>query len=284
MPTSTENIVLQPQFIKGTKGDLFTLFVPPTTPQHTIFLFLPSFAEELNRCRVMVAMQARQMAALGHGCLLLDYYGTGDSQGDFSETSWQQWQADVDSAYSWLCQQGYTQIGLWGLRIGALLAVERAVQDTKRFQRILLWQPVLDGKLLLTQFLRIRVAMLMDRGLKSQTTQDMRHLLEQGESIEIAGYEITPELYFSIEKQKMADYSVTEVLPPMDWFEVVMEDGGGFPLASRRLLEKWQAEKVAIKTHSYSGPFFWQLHERELTPQLLEQTAKAVSAIKNEQY
>jgi exosortase A-associated hydrolase 2 len=276
MDIITENIVLQPKFIKGTKGDLFTLFVPPATQVRTVFLFLPSFAEELNRCRVMVAMQVRQMASLGYGCLVLDYYGTGDSQGDFSETSWHQWQADVDTAYEWLLSQCYTDIGIWGLRLGAMLAIERVIHDPKRFNRVLLWQPVLDGKVLMNQFLRLRVAMLMDRGLKKQTTQEMRQLLEQGKSIEVAGYEVTPELYFSIEQQKIMDYLVVAELPPIDWFEVVINEDDDYPISSQRVFEKWRAEHVDIQAYSYTGAFFWQLHERELTPNLLDKTLKVL--------
>jgi len=273
---NAENIVLQPQYIDGIKGKLFTLFYPPKDKQQTVFLFLPSFAEELNRCRVMVAMQARQLAAQGYGCLLLDYYGTGDSAGDFSETHWRQWQNDVESAYQWLSEKGYNNIGIWGLRLGALLAVDEAVNHPKRYSRILLWQPVLDGKQYLTQFLRVRIAMLMDRGLKKETTQDMRKSLEQGNSIEVAGYEITPQLLKEIDNQKMLDYDVSSQLPMIDWFEVVMNEGADLPVSTQKIIGAWADKGVAYKKHTYTGPFFWQLHERELTPELLAKTNQAL--------
>ncbi|NOR71705.1 MAG: hydrolase 2, exosortase A system-associated [Methylomarinum sp.] len=275
--TVSENILLQPQYINGSKGDLFTLFVPPKNNENTVFLLLPSFAEELNRCRVMVAMQARQLAAQGYGCLLLDYYGTGDSQGDFSETDYLQWHEDIDSAYQWLGSQGYENIALWGLRLGALLAVDNAVKYPERYSRLILWQPVLDAKLFLTQFLRIRIAMLMDRGLKKETTNEMRSTLEQGGSIEIAGYEITPQLFKTLELQKMMDYMVTDKMPVIDWFEVVLDEGNDLSLPSQRVLEKWSNHHDKVNVHTFTGPFFWQLHERELTPELLEKTNQAVA-------
>ena len=200
------NILLRPQYIHGTKGHLFTLFTPPKDKEQTVFLFLPSFAEELNRCRVMVAMQARQLADQGYGCLLLDYYGTGDSHGNFSDSHWTQWDEDVTSSYQWLCQQGYNNIALWGLRMGALLAFSHAIKYPERYTRLLLWQPVLDGKIFLTQFFRVRIAMLMDRGLKKETTQEMRIVLQQGNSIEVAGYEITQQMVSEFDAQKMINY------------------------------------------------------------------------------
>ncbi len=270
------DIALQPQYIDGTKGQLFTLFYPPSNEQQTVFLFLPSFAEELNRCRVMVAMQARQLAEQGYGCLLLDYYGTGDSEGDFSETHWQQWKSDVESAYQWLSDKGYGNVAIWGLRLGGLLAVDEAIKNPERYKRILLWQPVLDGKQYLTQFLRVRIAMLMDRGLDKETTQEMRKSLEQGHSVEVAGYEITSQLLKGIDNQKMLNYEVSSHLPLIDWFEVVMDEESDLSVSTQRVLSNWSDKGIAYKMHTYTGAFFWQLHERELTPELLTKTNRAL--------
>ncbi len=270
--SSFQEIVLQPQYLKGTQGDLFSLFAAPKDKDQTIFLFLPSFAEELNRCRVMVAMQARQLVAQGYGCLLLDYYGTGDSQGDFSENHWDQWEKDVDSAYRWLQSQGYHHVALWGLRLGAMLALSCAVKQPERYRKILLWQPVIDGSAFMTQFLRLRIAMLMDRGLKKETALEMRAMLQTGSSIEVAGYEITAQMVRGIDAQKMIEYPVSDKLPIIDWFEVTMEEKGDLPLASQRLLQTWSDKKINYRVHTYTGPFFWQLHERELTPLLIERT------------
>ena len=274
---NVDNIVLQPGYLDGTKGRLFTLYNLPENKQQVVFLFLPSFAEELNRCRVMVAMQARQMVAQGHGCLLLDYYGTGDSEGDFSETCWSQWQQDLNTAWQWLQKQGYQNIALWGLRTGALLAISEAVSHPERYQRVLLWQPVLDGKQFLTQFLRVRIAMLMDRGMKKETTQDMRNSLQQGESVEVAGYEITEKLVAELDRQKMKDYAVSDASPVIDWFEVVMSPDAELPFASQQVLNIWKDQHVDCRVHTFTGPFFWQLHERELTPDLLNKTNQVLS-------
>jgi exosortase A-associated hydrolase 2 len=274
-----ENVTLQPGYIDGGQGRLFTLCNLPRNKQQVVFLFLPSFAEELNRCRVMVAMQARQMVIQGYGCLLLDYYGTGDSEGDFSETSWVQWQQDLNTASQWLQQQGYQNIALWGLRTGALLAIDAAVRHPERYQRVLLWQPVLDGKQFMTQFLRIRIAMLMDRGLKKETTREMRDRLAQGQSVEVAGYEITSGLVTELERQKMLDYTVSKTMAKIDWFEVVMNEEGEIPFASQRILTAWKNKHVDYRLHTFAGPFFWQLHERELTPDLLNKTNRVLSTI-----
>lgn len=261
---------LQPLFITGTRGRLFCLFAPAESVRREVFLFLPSFAEEMNRCRVMAAMQARSLAARGFGCLLLDYHGTGDSDGDFADATWEQWKNDALTAYHWLVSQGYEQVVLWGVRVGALLAAELAHQERQYFSRIILWQPVLDGQTFLTQFFRIRLAMLMDRGEPKETTQQMRQQLRQGINLEVAGYIITPEFAEALDAKKLSAYQKIEV--PVHWFEAVIDADTGFSLSSQKLITAWQQCGTKVDTYTYQGPAFWQLHERELTPELLKKT------------
>ena len=49
----------------------------------------------MNRCRAMVALQARAFAALGAGTLVLDPFGTGESSGEFVAASWATWGDDL---------------------------------------------------------------------------------------------------------------------------------------------------------------------------------------------
>lgn len=269
--TASLNIVLQPLYLNSGRGRIFALFTPPADNKE-VLLFLPSFGEELNRCRVMVAMQARKLAALGYGCLLIDYYGTGDSQGDFSETDWQTWHDNAETAYRWLIDQGHQRIGLWGLRLGAILAAEMAQYYPDGFTRLLLWQPVLDGKTFLTQFMRIRLAMLMDRNEPKETTQQMRDYLQQGHHLEVAGYLLSPQFATEIDSKKLVDYTQIGPNIPVDWFEAITEPGATLLPACEKVTQAWLQQGLKLTVHTYTGPFFWQLHERELTPELLKQT------------
>jgi hypothetical protein len=75
---------MHPAFIDGSGGRLFTLYFAPDAAVSARggLLFIPPFAEELNRSRHMVVKTARALAAAGWGVLLLDLFGTGDSEGD----------------------------------------------------------------------------------------------------------------------------------------------------------------------------------------------------------
>src|SRR5258705_9769402 len=46
-------------------------------------LYLPPFAEEMNKSRRMAALQARAFARIGWNVLQMDLFGCGDSSGEF---------------------------------------------------------------------------------------------------------------------------------------------------------------------------------------------------------
>ena len=87
---------LCPLFIDGTAGRLFAIYLAPApeAPRRGAVLYLPPFAEEMNRSRRMVLLQARRMVELGYQVLIVDLYGTGDSEGDFADARWAIWRAD----------------------------------------------------------------------------------------------------------------------------------------------------------------------------------------------
>jgi pimeloyl-ACP methyl ester carboxylesterase len=76
--------------------------------------------------------------------LRFDYSGTGDSWGDLSDASIDQWVADVGAAVREMEMSGATEISLVGLRLGATLAALSACEQ-QSVRKVVLWEPVLDG-------------------------------------------------------------------------------------------------------------------------------------------
>ena len=56
-------------------------------------------------------------------------------------------------AAAWLAERDTGPLTLWGLRLGALLALDAATLIEPR--RLLLWQPYLSGRTSINQFLRL---------------------------------------------------------------------------------------------------------------------------------
>ena len=181
-------------FINGQAGRLFAVYWPAAQATGKALLHVPAFAEEMNCARHAVAVQAQAFAEQGWSVLVVDVFGSGDSAGEFEAARWQTWRDDIVSAYQWLQQQGADNIALWGLRGGALLALDLIHHQQLPVSPLLLWQPVLSGRQWLQQWLRLRVTSGRFNGTATETVAGLLQRLDEGETLEIAGYALSPAL------------------------------------------------------------------------------------------
>ena len=267
---------LLPFFLPAQGGQRYCLLHLPAPGQAARggIIYIHPFAEELNKSRHVAAMQARAFAALGYSVLQLDLYGCGDSSGDFGDARWSIWRNDLHLACAWLARRVDGPLTLWGLRLGALLALDYAARAEQAPARMLLWQPVLSGAQHLNQFLRLRVAgeMLQDGGASGGTAA-LRARLQAGEVLEIGGYELHPALALAVEGVDAARLAA----PPcrVDWFEMVPEVGRPPPPASARLVDSWRVGGGDVRLATLAGPAFWTTQEIAEAPALLDASANA---------
>jgi exosortase A-associated hydrolase 2 len=246
-------------FLATDEGQRFCLYHPPapgTRPSGAL-IYVHPFAEEMNRSRRIAALQARAFAAAGVAVLQIDLLGCGDSSGDFSDGSWDRWKDDLALAWDWLSGRASSAIGLWGLRLGALLAMDFASSSKRTIDRLLLWQPVVSGESFLTQFLRTRLAsdMLLGLNEKPTGTVEMRSALASGKPLEVGGYELTPALAAAIDSLKLADFAIKDT--PIHWFEIVAEEGQQLPPGAARVADAWIGQDIELHTHAVPGERFW---------------------------
>jgi pimeloyl-ACP methyl ester carboxylesterase len=79
--------------------------------------------------------------------LRFDYFGTGDSSGELEDAELGGWQSDIGLAIDELKDTtGVAQVGLVGLRLGATLAAAVASARPDDIERLVLWDPVVDGR------------------------------------------------------------------------------------------------------------------------------------------
>lgn len=267
---------IHPFYLRGAKGPLLAIYYAPSVETSAVgdILFVPPFAEEMNRCRAMVALQARALSRIGIGTLLLDPYGAGDSGGDFSEASWELWRDDLTYGIDWLRSRANGCHVLWGIRLGAVMAAELAIRDSA-IHRLLLWQPVANGKNYFTQFLRIRIAAEMHARDGIKTTDELRKRAAAGEAIEVSGYPIGSNLARELDQVRLPEASALSSLR-LSWFEVL--PSAETPSANTKLVENYKTGAVEVDYQSVVGPAFWQLHERTVAPELIDATLKAASA------
>lgn len=219
-------------------------------------------------------MQARAFADIGFGVLQIDLFGCGDSSGEFADARWDIWKDDLAAAMAWLKSNVSDSINLWGLRLGALLALDFASESAHPINNIVLWQPVLNGELFLTQFLRLKLAneMFTKEKEKPTGTHAMRASLYEGETLEIAGYALSPVLAVAIERLKADALTVNKT--PIYWLETVSESGRSIPLAATKLVHAWEQSGAKLQVHPVPGTPFWMSQEISESPELLSETTR----------
>lgn len=260
----------EPGFI-GEAGGIFQITYRPLGELRCNMLYLPPFAEEMNRCRAAAAAQARWFAARGAACCLLDYRGTGESRGELSEASISDWLEDIATAAAHLQSQASAPLVLWGCRTGALLALHFHQQYPAHCTRFLFWQPVMTGSSYVKQLLRQRVAASLGRTEGKESTADIQGRLDAGETVEIGGYPMANPLLQELAALKLSDAAVAPGRPLL-WLEHQPQPDGSLPPASERTIGVLDQAGYSVSVHPFSGPPFWQLHERDRFDPLLQST------------
>jgi exosortase A-associated hydrolase 2 len=261
-------------FLPAAGGERFCIFHPASgTPLGSI-LYVHPFAEEMNKSRRMAALQARAFCARGYNVLQIDLFGCGDSGGDFGEARWALWKDDVRMAHRWLCEHAEAPVHLWGLRLGALLAADCAREVNESFASLLMWQPVISGTQFMTQFLRLRLGSEMLSGAAASSgTEQLRAQLAAGRALEIAGYELAPQLASAIERLDLAALAPKNV--PAHWFEVNAE---GKPSPGlRRAAQACIATGAEVELQAVRGEPFWSSVELCECPELVAATSNALA-------
>ncbi len=260
------SIAVRPLFVGERDARRFYLHIHPTdhAPRAGL-VFVAPWAEEMNKSRRMVALAARAFARRGVSVLIVDLAGTGDSAGEFVDARWDTWLDDIGQAHAWLSQTIHAPVGLWGLRLGALLAATAATQISQT-ANLLLWQPAVSGKTHLTQFLRLKVAADALTGNAKQNTQHWMDQLAQGHSVEVAGYTLPSALAWPMAAAKLE-------LPagfagPVEWIEISQSDPPALLPASAPLLERGREQSTRLHAAALKGPAFWQSQEIEVCAEL----------------
>lgn len=276
--TLAPDVRLEPFFLPTAHGEiLLTAWVPGGTKPSSWLLIVPPFAEEMNKSRRMFALLGQAAARAGYGVLLVDLAGTGDSWGDFSDARYETWLDDLRHAARWVAEGGGEVSALLGLRFGALLAMELA-REMSALQRLLLWQPAQSGTDVLNQFLRLRTAAAVTGGGEAgESAESLRKRLEQGEALEIAGYELAPALYTALLGRQLAALLPSRPIG-IDWYHLVRHDGARVPDAIASAVSRLGAGGATARVHAVHGDAFWSTTEIAVCDPLVALTVARLAA------
>lgn len=243
----------------------------PNTARGAVLL-APPFAEEMNKCRRMVALAARALASQGWHVIQTDLFGCGDSAGEFGEADWSEWVADLQRMVE-PRRATDREIWLWGIRAGALLLPP--LLELHPMANVVLWQPALDGAQVLNQFLRLRTSAGLFHEAPMSDRKSLREQLSRGEPLEVAGYVLSPRVANEMAAARLD-------LPPgfggrVEWFEVADDVGEAPSRRTASVLQSWRARGHDIAFECIEGAPFWQTVEIAEVPALVERTVSALA-------
>jgi exosortase A-associated hydrolase 2 len=237
-------------------------------------LVLPPFGEEMNKCRRLMALCARALAADGCDVLWPDLYGTGDSSGDFEDAGWDSWRADVAALAAWHADQvPLATPALLAVRSGALLVDAMPAMPQGR---VVLWQPVLNGGRFLQQFLRLRVmSQRMSGG--SESMAQLEQTLAAGSSVEVAGYTLSARLASGLAAAQLTTASLAHV-ENLCVLEFKTDVDGTLTLPMQKLLAALTDQGRAASGSCVVAEQFWATQEISAPPSVVEATRAAFAA------
>jgi exosortase A-associated hydrolase 2 len=144
---------------------------------------------------------------------------------------------------------------------------------------LVFWQPVISGRQHLQQFLRLRVASQFIGGTGEDRigTAQLRAQLEEGATVDVAGYALAPAVALGLEAADLAPLpSPTRVL----WLEVSPSEPPELSPAGRLRSEAWRAAGHSIKAEAVAGLPFWQTQETAECSALIDATRSAVLGLR----
>jgi amino acid adenylation domain-containing protein len=137
-----------PKYFRIGEKQLFSCYHQPKTSDSrniAVLLCYPIGQEYIKSHRAFVQLAIR-IANCGFPVMRFDYFGTGDSAGNYEEISIDQLRIDVSDAIVELKSRSNKQlICLAGLRFGATLAAAVAT-DRADIDSLILWEPIISGK------------------------------------------------------------------------------------------------------------------------------------------
>ena len=236
-------------------------------------VFVPPFAEELNRSKRMFVLCARQLASAGLDAVCFDYAGTGDSYGNWGEFELSDWQANLTAVCDYLYNSGINDVSLVALRFGALVAAETISTGNVSIAKCVLWDPVENGEGFIRQLIRLKIAAAMAEEAKKISTKDVQAAIDQQGFVEIAGYSLSAPLIDSIKKLKLRD-TIEAVVENSSLYWVTLTGKNQASKSSFRPASLPEGLEKQVSIQQINDVRFWMQQEVTVAPTLLQKTSE----------
>lgn len=268
MPDIREDMFFFPG--SGGRKLLGFLHEPKGNSKATGIVYSHPFAEEKNCSHAIIVKTARELARNGYTVFRFDFSGCGDSEGELTEVTIDDWRCDLGYAVDCLKSRTHTtRIAYWGLRTGAGLALLQASHQQDAIM-LMLWQPVFDFKTYLHHFLRQRLsAEIAALGDNKISVDSLIAEIRSKGLVEVTGYTLSRKLYDSFLTLGNSDVTHSLNCPT----QLVSISGTNTPsFALNKIVSQMTLVAAPIDfTHVQIEPF-WDRYWRWDAPELLNVT------------
>ena len=203
-----KNIKLEPFYFSMENCKLFGIVHLPRKRKYCAYavVFCNPFGEEKINSHRFFFNYANELAELGILVMRFDYWGTGDSSGNFEDATFETRTRDILRACE-VCREKYNceKVILLGLRIGANLALKAS---SLVGYHCIAWAPVPDPYHYLFDFLRINLTTQTSTYKKIiRNRNELIKDLKNGEIVSVDGYLLTWNLF-----AEAHDFSLSSII------------------------------------------------------------------------
>ncbi len=238
---------------------LFGLYQEPlahAARAESILLCNP-FGQEAIRSHRLFKVLADRLCRDGFHVLRFDYFGTGDSAGSDDEVSIAGFMADLLLADEELLRRsGCTNRSWIGLRLGATVAALASANTAVAPQRMVLWEPVVNGAAYLVELEHAHDVALEDAyGSRCATDAELKHHFARETGNEALGFPLTQTLRQELNSLSLDSFANTRA-SIADIFANELRPGGANDLSQR-----FTARGIEVRSESIAEPIIWTADE-----------------------
>ena len=232
---------------------LYGVFHNGVDSVQTALVLCPPFAEEMVATYARFANWSKRLAEKGIAVLRFHFYGTGESGGASTDFTLETAIDDACSAFEFARERiAPVRLGYFGARLGATVAVLAALQ--KPVDLLVMWSPITNIQQYMRELFRAQIAKeMVHNGLTrvQRDTQDMIMDLESGQSIDLLGYEFSPQLY----RQMASQWKWPEKAPAKHvlWLARTTEEKN-----ASVIVDRWKASGSQVDFTVLPEPAFWE--------------------------
>jgi len=240
---------------------LFGVTYRPPDPSVGVVICSPIHAELLRNYHREV-MLARSLARAGYAVQRFQYRGSGNSDGEPADETFDSLREDVETATARLVETtGVDRLAFVGTRLGAVVAALAA----RKLGGVALamWEPVLNADRYFREIFRGHLVSGLKKHEEGAERKPQEELRETG-SVDVLGYSIDRPLYESVRARHLLDDVAGA---PADVLLVQIGGARGLRTELGSLVDGWSKEGVSVRTHQLEGTEPWWFGG---TPQISE--------------